>query len=91
MGAMLPLLMLAPMFLIMWYMNRNQQKRQKEMEDRLKVGDRVLTQSGLVGKLVEKGDRYAKVEIAPGVKAQMLRSAIVSLDTGDEQLPAKDK
>lgn len=90
-GALFPLLLVAPMFLIMWYTNRSQQKRQKELEDRLKVGDRVLTQSGLVGKLVEKGDRYVKIELAPGVKAQMLRSHITGLDAGDETSKEKEK
>lgn len=93
-GAVFPLLLVAPMFLIMWYMNRNQQKRQKEMEERLKAGDRVLTQSGLVGKLVEvgeKGSRFVKIEIAPGVKAQMLRSHVIGLDGGDEAPKSADK
>lgn len=90
-GAVFPLLLVIPMVLIMWYSNRGQQKRQKEMEERLKVGDRVLSQSGLVGKMVEKGERYVKIEIAPGVKAQMLRSSIVGLDSGDEPLKQKEK
>lgn len=91
MGAVFPLLLVVPMILVMWYSNRGQQKRQKEMEDRLKVGDRVLTQSGLVGKLLEKGERYVKIEIAPGVKAQMLRSSVVGLDAGDEAPKQKEK
>ncbi|MCU0657035.1 MAG: preprotein translocase subunit YajC [Polyangiaceae bacterium] len=90
-GAVFPLLLVVPMVLVMWYTNRNQQKRQKEMEERLKVGDRVLTQSGLIGKLLEKNDRYIKIEIAPGVKAQMLKTSIVGLDAGDEAPKQKEK
>ena len=90
-GAVFPLLLLVPMIALMWYSNRSQQKRQKDLEDKLKVGDRVLTQAGLVGKLLEKGGRYIKIEIAPGVKAQMLRSSVVGLDAGDEAPKQKEK
>lgn len=88
MGALLPLLMVAPMFVIMWYMSRSQQKKQKELEDKLKVGDRVVTQSGIIGKLVEKSDRRVKIEIAPGIKVPMMRSSIVGLDADDEPAAA---
>lgn len=91
-GALFPLLLILPMFAVMYFMNRSQQKKQKELEEKLKVGDRILTQSGLIGKLVEKSDRTIKVEIAPGIKVQMLRTTIVGLDSGDEKAaPASDK
>ncbi|MDW8249262.1 MAG: preprotein translocase subunit YajC [Myxococcales bacterium] len=90
-GALFPLLLLVPMIALMWYSNRSQQKRQKELEEKLKVGDRVLTQSGLVGKLVEKGEKYIRIELAPGVRAQMLRSSVVGLDGGDEAPKKEEK
>ncbi len=81
-GAMFPLLIVIPMVLLMVFMNRSQQKKQKEFEAKLKVGDRVVTQAGLVGKLVvfEKDARLAKLEIAPGVKIDILKTSVVSLD-----------
>ncbi len=88
MSMFLPLLIFLPVILLTLFSSRSQQKKQKELESKLKTGDQVLTQSGLVGKLVDKGDRYVKVELAPGVKVRMLRSAVVGLDTGEEQ-PAK--
>lgn len=88
MGMILPLLIFLPVILLTLFSSRSQQKKQKELESKLKTGDQVLTQSGLVGKLVEKGERYVKVELAPGVKVRMLRSAVVGLDAGEEQ-PAK--
>lgn len=85
-GPMLPmLLMIAPLFLLMWWMSRSQQKRQEKALAELKKGDRVLTQSGLVGKLLELGDRYAKVEVAPGVKVELLKTALAGRDTGQNQ------
>ncbi len=81
-GAMFPLLIVIPMVLLMVFMNRSQQKKQKEFESKLKVGDRVVTQAGLVGKLVtfERESRLAKLEVAPGVKIDILRTSVVSLD-----------
>jgi preprotein translocase subunit YajC len=50
----------------------------------------VLTQSGLVGKLLEVGDRYAKVELSPGVKVEMLKTGLLGKDTG-EPAPVSEK
>ena len=71
---------LIPMLLLMWLMRRSEQKKTKELESKLKVGDQVVTQSGLIGKLKDKSEKHAVVEIAPGVKVKMLRTAIVGID-----------
>ena len=77
------------MILLPLWSSRSQQKRQQAAIEALKKGDRVVTQSGLVGKLVDLGDRYAKVEIAPGVKVEILKSGLVGKDTGDVTVDAK--
>ena len=83
-GGLFPLLLVVPMLLIMFFMQSRQQTKSKELLAGLKVGDQVVTQSGLVGKLTEKGERYAKVEIAPGIKVKMLRTHLVGLDVGED-------
>jgi len=75
--------MFLPMILLFFYMTRSQSKKQKEMEASLKTGDQVITQSGLVGRLVEIGESRVKVEIAPGVTVRMLKSALSGVDAGD--------
>lgn len=85
-----PILLLVPLLFIMFWSSRSQQKKQQAAISALKKGDRVLTQSGLVGKLVEIGDRYAKVELAPGVKVELLKSGLIGKDTGDVQPAKKD-
>jgi preprotein translocase subunit YajC len=80
-----------PVVFFMFFSNRSQQKKQKEMESKLKKGDRVVTQSGLVGKLVDPVEgRHAKLEIAPGVKVTILRSSISGLDA-EETTKTKDE
>src|SRR5690606_27800641 len=68
------LLLMVGLFGFMWWTNRSQQKKQAKLLDDLKKGDRVLTQSGLMGKLIEKTDRVATIEIASGVKVKILSS-----------------
>jgi len=84
MGSFFPLLFVLPILLLIFFSSRSQQKKQKQLESKLKTGDQVLTQAGLVGKLTEKGERYAKIEVAPGLKIKVLVSSIVGLDTGDD-------
>ena len=82
MGMLFPLLLVGMLVFIFWS-NRSQQKKTEATISALKKGDRVVTQSGLVGRLVELEPRYAKVEIAPGVKVQILRSSLVGRDAED--------
>jgi preprotein translocase subunit YajC len=86
-----PLLLLVPLLLLMFFSTRSQQKKQQAAISALKKGDRVLTQSGLVGKLLEIGDRYAKIELAPGVKVDMLKSGLLGKDTADTAAQAEKK
>jgi len=80
-----------PVILLMFFSGRSNQKKQKALEAKLKKGDRVVTQSGLVGKLADPIEgRYARLEIAPGVKVQILRTSITGLDS-DEPVKAKDE
>jgi preprotein translocase subunit YajC len=90
MSMLFPILLLLPLLFIMFWSSRSQQKKQAAAITALKKGDRVLTQAGLVGKLVEIGDRYAKVELAPGVKVELLKSGLLGKDTGDVQPAKKD-
>jgi preprotein translocase subunit YajC len=88
---LLMLMAFVPVILFMFFSNRSQQKRQKDMESKLKKGDRVVTQSGLVGKLVDPIEgRHARIEIAPGVKVQVLRTSIAGLDA-EETPKSKDE
>jgi preprotein translocase subunit YajC len=82
-GMLFPLLLLVPLLLMLFFSSRSQQKKQAAAIAGLKKGDRVLTQSGLVGKLVELGDRYAKVEIAAGVKVEILKTGLLGKDNAE--------
>lgn len=91
MSSMLMLLMFVPLIIFLFWQSRSQQKKQEAIISSLKKGDRIVTQSGLIGKLLEVDGRYAKLELAPGVKVQVLRSALVGKDGDDAAKGASDK
>ncbi|WP_318639951.1 preprotein translocase subunit YajC [Flavobacterium ardleyense] len=67
------------MFVVLYFfMIRPQQKRaktEKEFENALKVGDKIITKSGLHGKIAEVADQTVVLETMAG-KLKMERSAI---------------
>ncbi|MBW2522554.1 MAG: preprotein translocase subunit YajC [Deltaproteobacteria bacterium] len=80
MALVLPFLLL---FGLLFLMNRGEKKKRAALESKLKRGDRVITRSGIKGKLVEVSDAAVKVEIAPGVNVMMVKAAVEGLDTSD--------
>jgi preprotein translocase subunit YajC len=88
-GGLLPLVMMAvvlgPMLLLM----SRRQKKEAQARASLKRGDRVLTNSGLIGELVELDDRVAKVKIAAGTTVEFV-SNTVSPYVEPQKAPAKD-
>lgn len=67
------------MFVVIYFfMIRPQQKRakqEKEFESVLKVGDKIITKSGIHGKIVELADTTIIIETMAG-KLKMERSAL---------------
>ena len=95
MSLLFPLLIFLPLLLLLFWSSRSQGKKAEAAIAALKKGDRVLSQSGLVGRLVEIDQRYAKVELAPGIKVQMLRTSLLGRDTEEASAkkaqPSSDK
>ena len=89
MGGMTQILFfLMPVLLIVFTM-RNQSKKQKAIEQNLKTGDSVVTQAGLIGKIVDMNERTVRLEIAPGVNVRVLKTAIQGVDAGDSKVEPK--
>lgn len=91
-GSMMTLLMPILIFVAFYFfLIRPQQKKAKDLESKLKRGDRVFTNGGVIGKIITLGDKRATLEIAPGVKVEILRSSIGGIDEGDEVAAKKDE
>lgn len=71
------------MVVIFWFLIiRPQMKRQKEHQAKvsgLKKGDQVVTQGGLVGKVIKTDDVYAEIELAKDVRVKAVKSTIADL------------
>ena len=78
--APLVLILLVFYFLIM----RPQQKKFKahqQMLSELKKGDKIITSSGIAGRITKVGEQFFSVEIAPNVEVEIERNAITSKAT----------
>ena len=80
-GGMSMWIMLALIFVVMWFfMIRPQRKQQKELQnfrDGLKKGDKVVTIGGIYGTISEVKDGYVLMEVDNNVKIRVNKNALV--------------
>ncbi len=79
-ASLLPFIILFAVFYFL--IIRPQTKRAKEhrkMVGALAKGDEVVTNGGMIGKVIEIGDDFLTVEVAQGVQVKLQRQAVSSL------------
>ncbi len=102
-----PLVQFLPLVLVMvifyFLLIRPQQQKTKEhrlMLDSLKRNDRVMTNGGIYGRVIELSERDVTLEIAPNVRIQLDRTHVETVidgvkpatkATGGEKSEGKDK
>jgi preprotein translocase subunit YajC len=72
----MPILMMLVIFVPFFLLMSRRQKKERVARESLKKGDRVMTNSGLVGELVEFDEALCRVKIAPGVTVQMVANTV---------------
>jgi preprotein translocase subunit YajC len=81
-------------FVIFWFLLiRPQQKRMKEHQAQVaavKKGDRVVTGGGLIGKVTKVGETEVEVELAQGVRVQVVKSTLSQVVDPTKAKPAND-
>jgi preprotein translocase subunit YajC len=83
-GMLFPLLLFLPIVLLLFWQSRSQAKKQEATLSALKKGDRVITQSGLIGRLTSIEGRYAELSLLPGgTKVTMLKTSIIGRDADE--------
>ncbi|RYJ42904.1 preprotein translocase subunit YajC [Flavobacterium beibuense] len=70
-------LIIAVFYFLMIVPQQKRQKKEKEFESNLKVGDKIVTKSGIHGKIAEIAETTVVIETMAG-KLKMERSAISS-------------
>ena len=82
-GGLLSLLPLVLIFVLFYFLLiRPQQKRtkkHKEMVESLEVGDEVVTNGGLLGKIKSVDVSFVDIEVAVGIVVQVQRQAVAQL------------
>ena len=77
--------MLVVVYLVMFLPQRKQQKKDAQMRASLDIGDEVLTQGGIIGRVVSVKDDTIVIETGSDrIKIRILRSAVVANTTPKE-------
>jgi len=85
--SLLPIIiMFVALYLLFILPQQMADKKHKEMLKNLKKGDRVITQSGLMGSITGVKDDLVNIEIAPKVEIKMLKSAVTRLMENDSDV-----
>lgn len=85
-----PLLIIAIFYLLVFRPQQQKMKAHAKMVEELRRGDQVVTQGGLIGKVVKvKEENEIEVELAEGVKVRVVQSTIAQVLNKTE--PAKGK
>ena len=69
-------LILAIFYFIILLPMRRRQKKVQAFRDALKVGDRVITTSGIYGSITKLNDRSVQLQVADKVRIEVSRSAV---------------
>lgn len=82
-GGIAPILMMVVFIAIFYFLLiRPQQKKAKEhqaMVGKLATGDEVVTSGGILGKIIEVGEAFVTLEVAPNVQIKVQKFQITSL------------
>jgi preprotein translocase subunit YajC len=69
-------LMLAIFYMLVLLPMRRRQKKVQQFQAALKVGDRVITTSGIYGQITRLSDASVQVQIADKVRIEVARAAV---------------
>jgi preprotein translocase subunit YajC len=81
---MLPMMLLLFFYVLVWRPQQKQLTESKRFRDGLKVGDRVVTSGGILGRIHEVDGEVIVLEVAPSTRVRVLRSQIAQAQSGDE-------
>jgi preprotein translocase subunit YajC len=73
---LLPIGLVVILYVFMIHPQVKRQKLHKIMIDALEKGDEIVTSGGLVGRIMDLGDNFAVMEIAPNVQIKIRRAAV---------------
>ena len=88
--ALMPFAMiLAIFYFIILLPMRRRQKKVEEFQASLKVGDKVVTTSGIYGEIAKMGEKSVQVQVADKVRIEVSRAAIGGYQGQDPVVDAR--
>jgi preprotein translocase subunit YajC len=85
-GIVVPLLLVFGIYyVIVIYPTRRNQKKVQNMIDSLKVGDKVITSSGIYGTIAGLREDRIQIRVAENVKLEMSRNAVTAFQNPDPE------
>lgn len=78
-GLLLPLAIFAFFYFLFIWPQQKRSREHKKMVQSLTKGTDVVTNGGIVGKVVDLDDSFVVLEVAEGVQIQVQRNAIASV------------
>ena len=90
-GLLLPLALFGGMYFLLIRPQRARQKAQQRLLAELGVGDRIMTAGGIFGTVASIDEEAGRltVEVAPGVRVEMLRVAVRERIVDDGEADAR--
>lgn len=86
--SLLPFVLMIGIFYVLVLMPmRKRQKKIQDFQSALKVGDRVITTSGIFGVITKIDEKSVKIEIADKVRIDVARAAIGGLQGEEPVVP----
>ena len=70
-------MVIAIFYVVIWLPMKRKQKKVQEFLDGLKVGDKVVTSGGIFGSVAKITESSIQLQIAPNVRVDISRAAIV--------------
>ncbi|HEY8551253.1 MAG TPA: preprotein translocase subunit YajC [Vicinamibacterales bacterium] len=80
-------MILAIFYFVILLPMRRRQKKIQEFQNSLKVGERVITTSGIYGTITKLNERSLQLQIADKVKIEVSRAAIAGYQGQDPVVP----
>ncbi len=82
-------LMVAIFYLIVWRPQASERKKHAGFVQALKKDDQVVTQSGIVGKIVLVEDRTVTLDVGSGTKIRLLKAQVAAAWSDQPKAEAK--
>ena len=87
-------LLFLPLILIFYFLlirpQQQRAKKHKALIEGIKKGDTVITSGGLVGKVTKAGETEITVELADGVRVQIIKQMIIDVRDRNQPVAAND-